>query len=709
MNNTPEYVTVRVRDLHISPKNTRKRPSKTIRERAASIRHHGLLKPLIIEHVPGKGKKPGHYEVIDGGTRLRALELLIQENFLDSEHRIVCSLYTGNAATEISVAANMHEGMHPADEFEAFREMIDAGATIEEVAARFGTTPLTVQRRLKLANVAPSLIQAYRDDEGINLDHLMALAISDDHKTQEKLWNKVRNNQWDRAPERLRRALVRADSINAAQDKRARFVGLDAYESAGGPVVRDLFSNGGGFIGDEGLLQRLAEEKLEAAAADVRAEGWSWVKTVDQWTYSDEMAYSKSQGKKRDLTDEEAELLAGLREREEALDKQVHALDIEDEELVAELDDVRGQIESIEALRLEYTDRQKAKGGTVLTIDHGGQLKIVRGLIVPAERKAKQPTESTAGGGTGEEAPAADEAERPLSERLVTQLTAHRTAALQALVAQSPAVALAALLLALVPQVFMSPEDRYRYSAAAKVSLTNNRGCGRQAADDLDGSRAWVSLEESIGRWQERLPGEDEDLFIWLQNLSQADQVDLLAVCVAHSVNTVEQREDSAGHAVAHQLAAAVGLDMADWWEPTAGSYLANVPKSRRMAAVREAVDEQAAEQIAGMKKEAMIGAAEEYLAGRRWLPQILRQPGSHAAPTETTTPAAGDATETAEVGTPVAGPNVRLARVRYRDENGNTWTGRGKRPAWVEQALQAGKSLDELLVQPANTIAEEA
>lgn len=54
----PEYVTVRVRDLRISPKNTRKRPSKTIRERAASIRHHGLLKPLIIEEVPAKGKNP---------------------------------------------------------------------------------------------------------------------------------------------------------------------------------------------------------------------------------------------------------------------------------------------------------------------------------------------------------------------------------------------------------------------------------------------------------------------------------------------------------------------------------------------------------------------------------------------------------------------------------------------------------------------------
>ena len=30
---------------------------------------------------------------------------------------------------------------------------------------------------------------------------------------------------------------------------------------------------------------------------------------------------------------------------------------------------------------------------------------------------------------------------------------------------------------------------------------------------------------------------------------------------------------------------------------------------------------------------------------------------------------------------------------VKYRDENGNTWTGRGKTPIWILEAEKAGKS----------------
>ncbi|AMR79294.1 ParB/RepB/Spo0J family partition protein [Cupriavidus nantongensis] len=623
---------IRARDLILSPRNQRTRLRKRVLEIGASLVSHGQIENLsVIPHVSRKKNAPA-FEVIDGGTRLEAAMLKISAGELPESFEFLCMVADPDHAEEISVAANMHEPMHPADEFDAFKGMIDAGKSIEDVAARFGVTPLTVQRRLKLANVSPHLVQGYRDGE-LTLDQLMAFAISDSHKAQESLWKRLTGaSPWEKTADKIRAALATPGAINAKTDRLARFVGLDVYEAAGGKVMRDLFSDGGGFVSDSGLLQRLAEEKLAAAAEDVRAEGWSWVKTVDKWTYSDEMAYSKSQPKKRDLTDEECGLLASLREREAALDKKTDALDFEDEELDAELDDVRGQIEAMEALQSEFSDRQKSKGGAVLTIDHGGQLKIVRGLIAPTERKAKKDIAGdTSSERLDKSAAPAEESERPLSERLVTQLTAHRTAALQALIAQSPRIALVSLLHALVPQVFMPPEDRYRYSAAAKVSLTNNRGLGRDASGDLESSRAWLSLDQSIGHWQAVLPGEDEDLFAWLQNLSPTKQLELLAVCVAHSINTVELSEVAAGHARAHQLAAAVGLDMADWWEPTGASYLASVPKSRRMDAVREVAGDEAAERIGTMKKDAMIGAAEEYLAGRRWLPHILRQPGAPA------------------------------------------------------------------------------
>jgi DNA-binding protein H-NS len=38
-------------------------------------------------------------------------------------------------------------------------------------------------------------------------------------------------------------------------------------------------------------------------------------------------------------------------------------------------------------------------------------------------------------------------------------------------------------------------------------------------------------------------------------------------------------------------------------------------------------------------------------------------------------------------------------AAVKFRDEAGNTWGGRGPRPAWLRQALAAGKQLSDFAV----------
>ncbi len=38
-------------------------------------------------------------------------------------------------------------------------------------------------------------------------------------------------------------------------------------------------------------------------------------------------------------------------------------------------------------------------------------------------------------------------------------------------------------------------------------------------------------------------------------------------------------------------------------------------------------------------------------------------------------------------------------APAKYRDEAGNTWSGRGKRPQWFKSALESGKTLEDLSV----------
>ena len=71
---------------------------------------------------------------------------------------------------------------------------------------------------------------------------------------------------------------------------------------------------------------------------------------------------------------------------------------------------------------------------------------------------------------------------------------------------------------------------------------------------------------------------------------------------------------------------------MTAYWRPTAASYFGRVSKERIAQAVREAVSAQAADNMDNMKKQAMADAAMTALAGKGWLPAILRGGTDQAA-----------------------------------------------------------------------------
>jgi ParB family chromosome partitioning protein len=194
-----------------SPTNVRRTGATlNIEELAASITAHGLLQNLQVRPA-AKGK----FEVVAGGRRLAALKLLVKQGKLDKAAEIPCHILTDEDAGEISLAENiMRMPMHPADQFDAFKAMIDQGKGIEDVAARFGTSAAIVRQRLKLASVSPALIELYRADE-MSLDQLMAFAVSDDHETQEEAWYK--QPTWNRDPASIRRNLTAAH-IDANDD-----------------------------------------------------------------------------------------------------------------------------------------------------------------------------------------------------------------------------------------------------------------------------------------------------------------------------------------------------------------------------------------------------------------------------------------------------------------------------------------------------------
>ena len=273
MEHTKELLSIGLSALSPSPFNVRRHSVGQIEELAALIDSQGLLHNLVVtEQVVGRGKaRKVKFAVAAGERRRRALLLLQQRGRLPKGHEVLCELVPPERALEVSLAENSgREPMHPADEFEAFKALIDEGKGVEDVAARFGVSMLTVQRRLKLSALSPKLLALYRED-GINLDQLMALTLSDDHAVQERTWFDAQ--PWDRTPAALRRRLT-VGEVEAAGSALVRFVGIEVYEAAGGVVRRDLFDDEQSrFLSDPALLERLATEKLEALAGAVRDEG----------------------------------------------------------------------------------------------------------------------------------------------------------------------------------------------------------------------------------------------------------------------------------------------------------------------------------------------------------------------------------------------------------------------------------------------------
>src|SRR5580698_6830943 len=206
-------------------------PDKGIDELAASIAAHGLLQSLVV-----RKDKRGKFAVVAGQRRLLALKSLAESEMIDADRPIACTIINGKVdAAEISLAENVQrEPMHPADEFDAFKGLIESGMPVADVAARFGVTEAVVQKRLKLANVSPALIDAYRNGD-MKLQHVMAFAVTDDHAAQERVWNELSYWQKD-DPEKVRDLLTEHEIT--ADDRRVKFVTLDAYGQAGGTIRR---------------------------------------------------------------------------------------------------------------------------------------------------------------------------------------------------------------------------------------------------------------------------------------------------------------------------------------------------------------------------------------------------------------------------------------------------------------------------------------
>ncbi len=388
--------------LELSPGNVRKTPAdaSAFTELKASIAAHGLLENLIARAMEPGTDCVARYGVIAGGRRLAAMQALAAEGALKEDHPVPCHMIDGIvAAEEVSLAENsVRAAMHPADQVEAFRGLADAGSTAAAIAARFVVSERTVEKRLRLGNAAPVLLQAYRAGE-IDLDTLMAFAVTTDQARQSAVWAAVSQQGYRPGAWQIKRLLTE-DRVPATSAI-ARFVGIEAYEGAGGQIDRDLFAEEderGIWFDDPDLLNKLAMDSLQAAARELETR-WKWAEARLEVDWSATAAFGRVRPQPAEPTDEEKAEIERLRTRNDEL------ANMDDdgwtEELVEEAGANEERVDEIEAMieaRAVYRREDIAIAGCIATVGNNGELKLIQGLVRPEDMPARESGEAGAAG-----------------------------------------------------------------------------------------------------------------------------------------------------------------------------------------------------------------------------------------------------------------------------------------------------------------------
>lgn len=636
--------------LVLSQSNVRRvKAGLSIEDLAEDVYRRTLLQSLNVRAMlDDDGKETGQFEVPAGGRRFRALELLVKTRRMAKDQPVPCVVRNAGIAEEDSLAENvMRVGLHPLDQFRAFSALIEAGLSEDDIAARFFVSGQTVRQRLRLASVAPSLLDVYGED-GMTLEQLTAFSVTDNHARQEQVWEQV--NQGSHVPAYHIRRLLTEDAI-AANDRRVRFIGLDTYTEGGGYVMRDLFSvEDDGWLQDPALVELLVSEKLSELAQEIGAEGWKWVEAAVDLPFGCERGKRRIIGTTVPLTDEEQARLDALVEEYDAIGEEYRdGCDLPDE-VDARLTEIDAEMTPLVSRPVTYDAQEQARAGVFVSLMHDGRLRIDRGYVRAEDEPVTEGGEpsgdaATANGANGptvtvggqvQDANAAndeDDTIRPLPDRLVSELTAERTLALRDALANAPDAAFIALLHALCLSVFRS----HGQSGCVQIGVTQS-WLGN-APPNLRDSVWSTNIQARHEQWAARLPDEPGALWASLLALAYEEQMALLAHCVSLGVNALFEPVKGYGgqvsaHGIAQRIAAAdalaavVGLDMADaGWTPTVDNYLGRVTKPRIIEAVREAKGDATAVLIEHLKKGDMAREAERLLEGTGWLPEPLRQP----------------------------------------------------------------------------------
>ncbi len=603
-----EYVPLS--DLVKSPLNVRTIPYSvdSVRGLADSIETLGLLQNLIV-HTLADGK----LGVAAGGRRLTALNLLAQEGRLPDDHAVMVRRVSDDIAALASVAENeQRAAMHPAEQIAGFRTLAEQGKNPAQIGDALGFSTRHVQRMLKLANLAPSLMDRLAQDE-LTVEQCQAICLEDDPARQVEVFESVKAS-WSNAPAHLiKRAITETEM--RTDNTRFRFIGREAYEAAGGYVREDLFSQDeGDGTADSVLVERLVQEKLERIALDIQQrEGWAWSRgrAARIWYHGEDGQEFVQPVEPDPVYTPEQQRLDALREQYDTYDS-----------VCDETDALEAEIEAIEqaAEVSAWTDDMKSGAGVMVSL-YEGQVYVQRGVRLKADMPEETETSSVTVPFTSRQTDAAE----GISVPLLTKMTSERTLAVQAALMQQPEKAVALMVWRMSTCVFsgcLTTTHPFRISlTVSHSSLTENAPSGK------DGT-AFNLLMQEKARLKALLPEAWEKDFTTFFALSGEVLMSLMAFCTACSVDGVQTRD--MGHTSRSTLdtvEAAVGFHLRDWWQPTKDNYFGSLKHPQIVASLKEAGLTGAAGDAEKMKKGDAAAHAEHFMQHTRWVPAWLKGP----------------------------------------------------------------------------------
>ena len=595
--------------LALAPENVRKTPpdARADTELKASIAALGLLENLVVRADEPDEDGTERYAVVAGGRRLKAMQALVEDEAFDADHPVPCQVRTGDAQPgEVSLAENvMRVSMHPADQVVAFSELARAGQSVSVIAARFGASERIVEQRLRLGNAAPELLDAYRAGE-IDLEVLKAFAVTADRERQMAVWEQVSAQGYRPAAWQVKRLLTEERVPGASAV--ARFVGVEAYEAAGGAVMRDLFADEhehGVWFEDPVLLEKVAMAKLRAAA-DELATRWKWAVPMIEAGWDDTARYGRVEPQPGAPTDEERAEIERLQTRHDELAN----LDDEDwtEELAAEGECIEARLDEIEAAveaRAVYRREDFGMAGCIVTIGNDGSMQVIAGLVKPEDMPKPQESgdaATRAGNGHDPDAtghtthaagpavaqPMAGPRDREAEARkeagvgigLADDQRCIRTALVKAHLAGDFPAAFDLALFQMGRAVFTHGYHDHALDIAVKETADrpNTRMNDADFADWSPGEAMLADRSHLSLDWLEIADGGES--FAALRALPQAEKEALFAACVARTVKGQLAFEPQARPELEATIAR-LDIDFAKHIRPTAAMYWSRIAKAR--------------------------------------------------------------------------------------------------------------------------------